>query len=1067
MALVKSRLRARRTTRFAALFGTASCFAMSAYAADVAAPAAPAAPGTAPVEEVLITGSLIRGAPAIGVPVTAVGEETFRETGALTITDVMKTIPAIDVDINNSVTGGGGNIQRHQNVQIHGLGTGSGVETLLLVNNMRFPAQGHGGDNVDPNIIPQLAVDHVDVLAAGASATYGSDAVAGVINVVLRRGYDGAITQGRFSVAPGFGGRTVQFSQLYGTSWDSGNVTVTYEFYEEAPVRGVPRDYFTFNFERWGLNDVTPLAVNQPGVVTTGAPAAPAGVTLPTGYSPSLGTRYCANCYSLPVGLGWNFGDQAPGPTTNWTALLNNKGVRNERNPYEKAWITPYHQRNGGAITFDQDLIDDLFGFGWVQNVSLFADAFYSNRRSVIYYPASASPGRENVTPSGGVTVPTNNPYFPTGAPSGIRIHYSLSSSEMPVRVAAGEIAGRWDFGFNFDLPFDWNGRAFYSKTEDQNFAHARNMTNRNMFAAALGQTIASVAASGTVPGQAAFTKPANIPFFNPFCDTDYYRCNSEQTLNYIRAFRNYDEKWVITQYGINLDGPVFELPGGPVMVAVAAENVSNHFKFVETSNFNRSNTALITSNAQYEKQLVYAFMGEVSVPVFGEDFSFPLMESLTLQAAYRYDRYYVLGGVETPKVSIDWGVGYGLRLRGTWGKAFRAPSFSESSTYSGVMIDPGNIVAGGTGNTVVFNCGPPGTTTAPAGSATALLNPNCNPALFAPAGILVSGGAGGARPIRPGFELGPEDATNWSAGFNFTPTEGFLAGLMIDVTYFKLRIDDLIAQNNVGTGPNDPASLGSFIIAPDPSLPNLATNANAPFLAMIEGIIAQGRFNFDPAIAPNVKFIRDTAITNIGWRELSGIDFDSRYDVDLGNWGSWNIGATGYYELTDRAQGNPFVPVDDVYEGKNSGHRLKRVRYRIGWTDAENAWNATFFVNYRGHSSVPEGATFIPPPCHWAPGFGPGSCYPGSGYVGPHEVFPNYHPANYLFDLTVGYNTGERPMNPYLQNLSIQLTIFNLLDRRPPFEYDARAQSGVPRAYNVNFNPAQRVVALNFTKMW
>jgi hypothetical protein len=276
-----------------------------------------------------------------------------------------------------------------------------------------------------------------------------------------------------------------------------------------------------------------------------------------------------------------------------------------------------------------------------------------------------------------------------------------------------------------------------------------------------------------------------------------------------------------------------------------------------------------------------------------------------------------------------------------------------------------------------------------------------------------------------------------------------------------------LITGNSVGTGPNDPASIGQFITPANPLLPNLATNENAPFLSMIEAIMAAGRFNFSPTIAPDVKFIRDTAITNIGWREISGIDFDTRYDWEIGNWGVWHIGAAGYYQLTSRDQASPILPVSDDYEGVNSGNRLQRVRGRIGWAAPEGDWNATLFVNYRGHSGVPEAAASIPPRCHWAAGFSAGSCYPGSGYVGPFDVFPNRQPENFIFDLTIGYQTGDRMTNPYLQNIGLQLTVLNLLDRKPPWEYDARSQSGVPRAYSVNFNPAQRVVAVALTKMW
>src|SRR6202030_1431374 len=107
---------------------------------------------------------------------------------------------------------------------------------------------------VDPSLIPQLAVDHLDVLADGASATYGADAVAGVINITLKRGFDGAISQVRIGEATGFaGGLQVMASQQFGRTWDGGDVTATYEYYHDAKVQGPGSKYFTYDFTPFGL----------------------------------------------------------------------------------------------------------------------------------------------------------------------------------------------------------------------------------------------------------------------------------------------------------------------------------------------------------------------------------------------------------------------------------------------------------------------------------------------------------------------------------------------------------------------------------------------------------------------------------------------------------------------------------------------------------------------------------------------------------------------------------------------------------------------------------------------
>ena len=151
------------------------------------------AAASGPVEEVLVTGSLIRGAAVIGVPVTTISPQEFTTTGAVTIADLFKNIPSAIV-LFSSEQQGGGNSEKGQNVNLHNLDSTTAVRSLLMVNGIRVPLTNHGTKGNDPSIIPSIALDHVDVLADGASATYGSDAISGVINIILKRGYNGAET---------------------------------------------------------------------------------------------------------------------------------------------------------------------------------------------------------------------------------------------------------------------------------------------------------------------------------------------------------------------------------------------------------------------------------------------------------------------------------------------------------------------------------------------------------------------------------------------------------------------------------------------------------------------------------------------------------------------------------------------------------------------------------------------------------------------------------------------------------------------------------------------------------
>jgi len=191
-----------RTARLAILLGSASVFTM-ATALDAYAQGEMVAQAEDIPETVLITGSLIRGTAAVGVPVTNLSPNDFANVGALNTADLFRSFPAANVMPSGVATNSGATIERGTKVNIRGLDTGTATRSLLMVDGMRFPAQGNGQCVIDPSIIPALSMDHIDVLVDGASATYGSDAISGVVNIILKRNMDGAITQARWTAGAG------------------------------------------------------------------------------------------------------------------------------------------------------------------------------------------------------------------------------------------------------------------------------------------------------------------------------------------------------------------------------------------------------------------------------------------------------------------------------------------------------------------------------------------------------------------------------------------------------------------------------------------------------------------------------------------------------------------------------------------------------------------------------------------------------------------------------------------------------------------------------------------------
>src|SRR5215510_3895372 len=223
-------------TRLAAFLGSASMLAMTSampvFAGEVIAQAEEIP------ETVLITGSLIRGTAVVGVPVVNLGPQDFAQTGAISVADLFRSIPEFNVNVGGGVgTVAAGRAEGGTRVNLRQLDTGTAPRNLMMIDGVRYPPQDQGLCQIEPDILPTVAIERIDLLLDGASATYGSDAIGGVINVVLKRAYDGAVTQVGFKGGTG-GNQQFFASQLWGRTWDGGDITLSYEWRNINPTKG-------------------------------------------------------------------------------------------------------------------------------------------------------------------------------------------------------------------------------------------------------------------------------------------------------------------------------------------------------------------------------------------------------------------------------------------------------------------------------------------------------------------------------------------------------------------------------------------------------------------------------------------------------------------------------------------------------------------------------------------------------------------------------------------------------------------------------------------------------------
>src|SRR6266446_2719187 len=472
------------SAKLATLLGSASLLTManaiSAYAQGQQVAQAQTAQAEEIPETVLITGSLIRGTAAVGVPVTNLSPMDFKVTGALTTSDLFRTIPQFNV-VAGPVATAAANVERGTRVNLRQLDTGSAPRSLMMIDGVRYPPQGNGLCQIDPSIIPDVAIDRVDLLLDGASATYGSDAIGGVFNIILKRAYSGAITQAGFKTGPG-GGNQYFAAQLWGRTWDGGDITLSYEWRNTQATRGNFNSRYSFDFSPFGLDNRTPLASSMPGTISTGGTNA----FDQTNY-PSANGHNCLNCWAIPAGTGSAFNaslNNGVGPlspfsasTLNWSTFSTNSayhnptpglgggdlaGTRNEFNPYSIVDYSAAIQFSGAALTVDQRLTKDI---------SFLGEAWYGMRRAQNFQQA-------NVNQLNSLQVPTYNPYYPTNAPTNLRVAYHMSI-ESPSYQSGNELAQRYQAGLNINLPHGWEAKLSYSETRDSNWLNTTGSVNK------------------------------------------------------------------------------------------------------------------------------------------------------------------------------------------------------------------------------------------------------------------------------------------------------------------------------------------------------------------------------------------------------------------------------------------------------------------------------------------------------------------------------------------------------------------------------------------------------------
>ncbi|MGH7484478.1 MAG: TonB-dependent receptor domain-containing protein, partial [bacterium] len=336
-----------------------------------------------------------------------------------------------------------------------------------------------------------------------------------------------------------------------------------------------------------------------------------------------------------------------------------------------------------------------------------------------------------------------------------------------------------------------------------------------------MGWTLPATPASGSTPAIATWAKPASVPYLNLFCDPTAFQCNSPTTLSYISGIRALDERYKINEKGIKADGPLFDLPGGPLKAAVGATYTTFAFNIVSLDNTNASSLVL-PYQVNAEKRAVWAVFTQVNIPIFSDQNAIPFFRRLELEASWRHDQYSDFGGTSNQKVGFNWAPIDDLTLRGGWGTSFRAPNFGENSAIVNSAWNafglPTNIFQNNAQIKIACTNGLP-----VAGSGSEKLFNAGFACDSTPAGMSFNGGAkspnlAGWREYRnqAGQVLQPEVSTNWNIGFDYSPSNNFLTGLNLQATYYIIKITGvLVGFGNPTSSRFSDSAIGFAYIVP------------------------------------------------------------------------------------------------------------------------------------------------------------------------------------------------------------------------------------------------------------
>jgi outer membrane receptor protein involved in Fe transport len=875
-----------------ALAGTGVAFAQDSESEDL--------------DTVVVTGSRIpRAAEVEGTsPVLTIDRATIEGTGLTSVGDILFNISASDGGALRNITTSTNGSDGTQNISLRGLGA---TRTLVLVNGRRWVTSGiTNASLVDLNTIPISVVERIEVLKDGASAIYGSDAIAGVINVITRKNFEGAeanVYLGSYTKGDGF---QQAYDFTVGSDSDRWNAVLSISYTDQEPVYAGDREISSVPV--FGGGDLASGGLFGSGSNLRGnfTRCAAAPTATPSGF------RTCTPVAGGPYTLTPGRPGTAPTDFRRFISYSLDGSGNSDR--YNFAPVNYLLQPIERFNVYGQTTLR------LTDRINFNAMATYVKRESnqqLAEVPATMDIRGVN-GPQWAFAPTATNVFNPFGQDMrGTNFRMQAVGPRKPYYNNDNLATTLW-----FDGSFELGGRdmywdAGYSYLDSRFSARGENYINLFNLRRAVGASRRNPVTGALECLDAGGAVIAGCVPFNVFGGPDLglgagviTRAEYDAMINYVSYTQVQQERMTTKDYFANLSGSIVDLPAGPLGFAIGLEH--RRVSYVAQPD------ALVAGGGSSDN-FSEPTKGNVNVDEIYAEFNIPLLADipgaklLELNIAARKSDYDTngfigttpispdLGGDTSKKIGLKWQVFDDLMFRGTISESFRAPDVLD--LYLGgtesfpQAIDPCNTLNFAAPTTNQAACLAAGV---PAGG---IAQPNAQ----------VRALIGGNPDLQPEFgdtkSFGVVYSPSWAEGLNFT------------LDWYKIELEDVLATRSAQAILN-----ACFRVAGDPAV--------LPLCSQLVTRDAGG----------NLILIR-TSSFNVDQGEVEGYDFNVKYAMPETAWGRFTFEFDNAYQENNTLFGTV---------GQYNGNPQWRLRSNITTKWQKGDWDATWAVRYYSRMEDP-----------------------------------------------------------------------------------------------------------------